>query len=352
MYPLFNRLSIILLSFLAGIVTCYFFLQIEKGLNHSDFSKTKSKQQKNLTQQDNSKASFEFSGSNLPEDHSEVRSGDLMRAFQLGGAGFLVQLVKASGAELMKAIEDAKASGFDGQKNNFLAILVSRLGEIDGSSAVGFGLQELEQNGNALILREAFRGLAKRNPAEALRQLDTLLLNNSVHEDIQQSIVADWASRSPEAAAAFALNTRNSDNPQGLVAVVADEWSRQNPAAAANWAGKLTPGIDKIWAINNIIANWAGNSLDEVASYVAAQSAGENRDLMAASLAQKIAKADLDSGFKWIEMIQNDDIQRVATMGFLLQAYQKNPTLTISSIQKSRLPNGIKEDLLSRLTKD
>lgn len=345
----FERLSIILLAFISGLATGYFLIRSGSGSERLISSIHKSSSPEGLLSQSPPETSWSPLIGDLKTPEG-IPATNLIEAFKLRSSDFGGLLAKASASEILQAIESVRASSYSRtERNNILAILVGRLGEIDGNTAVGIGLQEFDLHGNSIILNEAFRGWAEKSPVEALKSLDSLKLNASVQEDIQKVILAEWASQAPESAASFALMHRDNSNPQGLVAVVADEWSKENPATAAAWASKLGPGVDKMWAINNIIGNWGTANLEEVANYVTSHPTGESKDLMAASLAQKIAKADLSAGLKWIEIINNPDIQRAASLGFLMEAYNKNPANATACLKNSNLPVNLKNELMDLL---
>lgn len=336
-------------SFLAGLSIGYLLFKTEIDLSHRHINMKVSSSPDFLSPQLTTDRSINPLSDNSSVLEDQDFSIHLIQAFKAKNPKFLGLLAESSRAEILKAIDDSESSCPQSERNILQAILVNRLGEVDGDAAVNIGLNEFNTHGNAVLLMEAFCGWAKTNPNQALDSSRNLNLEPGLQEDVQRSIVSVWASRTPEAAASFALTNRDANNPQGLTAVVADEWSKQNPALAANWAAKLTPGIDKLWAINNIIGNWATANVEEVGKYICNQPMGESRDLMAGSLAQKIAKNDLASGLKWIEMVNNPQTQRVASLGILFEAYSKNPDYTISVLTKSMLSASIKEDLLNLL---
>lgn len=345
----YKIISFILFSFLAGLLTGYFYFKTEIDLSNRNINTKASTSPILSFQQSTADLSIDSSSNNSSVLENKNPSIHLIQAFEAKNPNFLGILAESSRAEILKAIKDAESSCPQSERSLLQAILVNRLGEIDGDAAVNIGLNELNSRGNAVLLMEAFCGWAKTSPNQALNSLGHLNLEPGLQEDVQRSIVSVWASRTPEAAASFALTNRDPNNPQGLTAVVADEWSKQNPTLAANWAAKLTPGIDKLWAINNIIGNWATANVEEVSKYICNQPIGESRDLMAGSLAQKIAKSDLASGLKWIEMVNNPQTQRVASLGILFEAYSKNPGYTTLVLKKSMLSASIKEDLLNLL---
>ena len=259
-------------------------------------------------------------------------------------------LSSASLAEVKKALEWANALPDGPMKKAALEKIVKRWGELDGPGATAYAAQVYNETGNANLLREALAGWAEKDPQAAVNQLASLGLTDGLTRDIRRDLLEQWADLNPASAAAYATANRETDNWRGLVGTVADEWSKRDPKAAADWAAALEKGRDKRGAIYTAISNWADADPNGAAAYVSSQPPGENRDMMAGTLARQIGQDDPGAGLKWAALVADPATQERAVAGALVDLYRKDTNQAVLLLQSSGISAQVQQAALNRMT--
>jgi hypothetical protein len=259
-------------------------------------------------------------------------------------------LSKATLEEVKKALAWAESLPEGPMKKAALEKILKRWGELDGPGATAYAAQVYSETGNANLLREALAGWGEKDPQGAINQLGNLGLSDGLQGDIRRDLLEQWADLNPAAAAAYAVQNRDTNSWRGLVGTVADEWSKRDPMAAANWAASLDSGRDKRGAIYSAISNWADADPNGVAAYVSSQPAGESRDMMAGTLARQIGQDDPGAGIKWAAMVADPATQERAVAGALIDLYRKDEAQARLILQSSGISAQIQQAALSRMT--
>lgn len=259
-------------------------------------------------------------------------------------------LSKASLEDVKKALEWASALPDGPMKKASLEKILKRWGEMDGPGATAYAAQVYGETGNANLLREALAGWAEQDAQAAIQQLSGLGLGEGLQNDIRRDLLEQWADLNPTAAATYATNHRDADNWRGLVGTVADEWSKRDPRAAADWAAALQSGRDKRGAIYSAISNWADADPNGAAAYVSSQPPGENRDMMAGTLARQVGQEDPASGLKWAALVADAGSQERAVAGALIDLYRKDQDQARRILQSSSISAQIQQAALNRMT--
>ena len=259
-------------------------------------------------------------------------------------------LSKAELAEVKKALEWANALPEGPMKKAALEKILKRWGQLDGPGATAYAVQVYNETGNASLLREALAGWADKDPQGAVNQLAAMGLSDGLTRDIRRDLLEQWADLNPTAAAAYAVANRNPDNWRGLVGTVAEEWSKRDPKAAVDWAANLETGRDKRGAIYTAISNWADADPGGAAAYVSSQPAGENRDMMAGTLARQVGQDDPAAGLKWAAMVADPATQERAVAGALVDLYRKDTNQALLLLQGSGISSQVQQAALSRMT--
>ena len=259
-------------------------------------------------------------------------------------------LSKADLAEVKKALEWANALPEGPMKKAALEKILKRWGQLDGPGATAYAAQVYNETGNASLLREALAGWADKDPQGAVNQLAGMGLSDGLSRDIRRDLLEQWADLNPAAAAAYAVANRNPDSWRGLVGTVAEEWSKRDPKAAVDWAANLETGRDKRGAIYTAISNWADADPGGAAAYVSAQPAGENRDMMAGTLARQVGQDDPAAGIKWAAMVADPATQERAVAGALIDLYRKDEAQARLILQSSGISVQIQQAALNRMT--
>ncbi|MFZ9875043.1 MAG: hypothetical protein ACO3E8_06715 [Candidatus Methylacidiphilales bacterium] len=259
-------------------------------------------------------------------------------------------LSKATLDEVKKALAWAESLPEGPMKKAALEKILKRWGELDGPGATAYAAQVYSETGNANLLREALAGWGEKDPQGAINQLGSLGLSDGLQGDIRRDLLEQWADLNPAAAAAYAVQNRDTNSWRGLVGTVADEWSKRDPMSAANWAASLDSGRDKRGAIYSAISNWADADPNGAAAYVSSQPAGESRDMMAGTLARQIGQDDPAAGIKWAAMVADPGTQERAVAGALIDLYRKDEAQARLILQSSGISAQIQQAALSRMT--
>jgi len=258
-------------------------------------------------------------------------------------------LAHANLDEVKRALKWAESLPDGPGKKAAMADILERWAQMDGSGAADYAAQLYDATGNAGPLREALQGWAQVNPGAALQKLQSLGLSDGLKADIRTDLVAQWTEQNPQGAAAFAVNNRDTGSWMGLVATVANEWSKEDPKMAVNWAGSLPAGLDQMHAINAAISNWFQSNPSEVGAYVASQPLGPSRDTMALTLARQIGQEDPASGLKWAVTVSDPKTQEKAAAGAIVDVYRKDPQEALQILGGSGLPKPMQDLVAARL---
>ena len=146
-------------------------------------------------------------------------------------------LAHANLDEVKRALRWAESLPDGPSKKTAMADILERWAQMDGPGATDYASQLYEATGNAGPLREALQGWAQSDPNGALQKLQVMGLADGLKADIRTDLVAQWTEQSPQAAAAYAASNRETTSWRGLVATVANEWSKEDPRLAAVLGG-------------------------------------------------------------------------------------------------------------------
>ena len=251
--------------------------------------------------------------------------------------------------EVKRALKWAESLPDGPGKKAAMADILERWAQMDGLGATDYATQLYDATGNAGPLREALQGWAQANPSAALQKLLSLGLSDGLKADIRTDLVAQWTEQNPQSAAVFAASNRDTGSWRGLVATVANEWSKEDPKTAVNWAGSLPAGLDQVHAINAAISNWFQSNPTEVAAYVGSQSPSPSRDTMALTLARQIGQEDPASGLKWAVTVSDPKTQEKAAAGAIADIYRKDPQAALQILAGSGLPKATQNSVAERL---
>lgn len=184
---------------------------------------------------------------------------------------------------------------------------------------------------------------ARRDPAGAIRWLDTQY-GEPWHGEVSQRVAFLTASADPHGAA---MLLANSGLPEQLDAAsrIAAAWSREEPAAAAQWALTLRDDRSRSTAVTSIVDNWIDRDAVSAERWVMALPRGALRDdalgvMLVHSAANGDAATDVLKGRLFDSFSSNSSrhtiLSRIApalanhdpaTVGVLLDAYVTDPNV-------------------------
>ena len=259
-------------------------------------------------------------------------------------------LSHASLEEVKKALEWALALPDSAAKRALLSKIVERWGQLDGVNAAAYGEKVLAETGNPQLLGDAVRGWGQNDPTGAMQYAQSLSAADSFKRSISRDLFRDWADRSPEVAAAYALANRVEVGRGGAVSVIADRWSKQDPQAAANWALGLPAGRDQQRALDQLVQNWSDLNLQAAADFVSRQPAGANKDVMVSSLAREVAKQDTSAALQWASTLSDPEMQSRTALSFMWRSARQDLSSAQRMVLASALSQQAKQKVLSKMT--
>jgi hypothetical protein len=309
--------------------------------------------------------------SNTTVTSRRVTKDDLKRTLEVADPadrcrGLDALLAKADESEVKQLLEWVGAMPDGASKRVALGKVMQKWGELDGSSAAAYGVDALQQTGNASLLRNALLGWAQSDPSSSIQYLQGLGLGRGLSNDFSRDILGVWSNMNPQAAATYVqgnptlmgaftgIGSRGGGGGFGGVAsVVAGNWAAQDPQAAANWALSLPSGPQQGSAMNQVLQNWVAQDPNGAVAFVNSQPAGPGKDGMVSSLARGLAADDPASAMKWVSTIGNQGTQNWAAMGVLGQAGvfgPNGPDTALAQTLVATLPQPIQQQIMQRVT--
>lgn len=134
-------------------------------------------------------------------------------------------------------------------------------------------------NWNAMIAS----GYAQQSPEQATLWLEQI--RGEPGYDMAATAVAQGVAQHDPVVAARVFESIEPANPQGALAasVIANEWARQDPTAAAGWASRLT-GEARGHALRGVAMQWAMQDADTARNWALALPRGNERDVVLGAL--------------------------------------------------------------------
>ena len=175
----------------------------------------------------------------------------------------------------------------------------------------------LTQNASRATDLDRAYALARTEPGRAL-ELATALPPGRDRTDLITHLTAEWAAKTPEAAALWANQLEVSPLRDQVSVGVAAAWAESNPTAAADWALKsLEPGKPRDDAIMSVVQRWTQRDPEAAAAWVAAFPAGAFRDTAVQELVKLWSDENQASAGKWLNGLQLGAIRDTAVGAYV-----------------------------------
>jgi len=259
-------------------------------------------------------------------------------------------LSQASLEEVKKALEWASALPEGAAQRALMGKIMERWGQLDGLNAAAYGEKVFADTGNPQLLKDAIRGWGQSDPGGSIQYTQSMSASVGVRRDISRDLFRDWADRSPQEAAAYAVVRAIDVGRGGVMGLIADRWSKQDPQAAANWAMTLPSGRDQQRALDQLVQNWSDLNLQAAADFVSRQPPGANKDVMVGTLAREVAKQDPAAALQWASTLSDPEMQSRTAMSFLWRSARQDPAAAQQLVNSSALSPAAKQSVLSRMT--
>jgi len=123
---------------------------------------------------------------------------------------------------------------------------------------------------------------------------------------ITTRVVGKLAKSDPLASASLAMTLPEGESRQKAIEEVADEWSEEAPARAANWVDDLQDPSLRSEAMTEVVGNWAREDPEATAAWLNSYERTPEMDKPFERFARSIAPENPESAMIWANQIQND----------------------------------------------
>lgn len=163
------------------------------------------------------------------------------------------------------------------------------------------------------------------------------------------AIVFDqWAKQDPAAAGTWIL--QNKTMPQQLLSTasiaLAKQWSTSAPENALQWSGSYFKQTDDHGAFQNAIISWTRQDPAAAGQHIAAYSYGETPDYLATMEFVNIyAQQNLEAAMQWVETNTPQDLQPDAQLAIIHRLARKDPARATEYVMRSDNLENIESNL-------
>ncbi|MCB1094135.1 MAG: hypothetical protein KDN22_00975 [Verrucomicrobiae bacterium] len=131
------------------------------------------------------------------------------------------------------------------------------------------------------------------------RALDFLAKSNIGNDWMTGVVIAQWASRDPDAAAAAALGMKTGERRNRAVNELARSWAERDPDAAFAWSKGLTNVAERHSAVQNVLWQLARQDPAKALGMLKSGDVDEHRDTLVRAIASAKARTDFDGALQF-----------------------------------------------------
>lgn len=229
--------------------------------------------------------------------------------------------LRLSGAEAAEAFRRLPAGPL---RDRLLATAVERWGAENARAAVTWAqqLERREDRANALVrLAGKWAAESPRQAAEQAARISPAVL---------AAVMSHWSRQEPAAAAEWLRANLSPSERRGALAVAIAQWAERDPFAAARFTAALPPGRDQDEAVLSAVSGWARHDPRAAAEWVGKFPSSDIRqsaiDQVLAAWAQQDAAAAGEWLLAWPESHERDHALSTLS-GFV---FSKNPTAAMA----------------------
>lgn len=164
----------------------------------------------------------------------------------------------------------------------------------------------VNERGNEV--RDVADGLAKSDPAQALRWLESLNDLESTQWAIP-SVLRTYAEQDPQAAASWLRGKAGDQRTTMAASVVATRWAETDPQAVMDCAKELADEKLRSTALNSGAAIWARVDLPSALAFVRGQAPGPERDGLLGAALSGFGQEDFSSAWNEVRSAEGQDRQ-------------------------------------------
>jgi len=198
-----------------------------------------------------------------------------------------------------------------------------------------------EARSNAL--NSVLRGWSNADPTAAAAFAMTL--SNEERNNVMYSITSSWSQKDPQAALKWAASLPDENERKNTINNTLSRIADNNPQQAITMLNSLGMGSDAN-AVGNIVSSWASNDLNGASEWVKKLPDGNVRDNALGSVSQQLSGHDPETAIAWAQAIGDQNSRTNAISNIMWQWKRHDPEAAKSWVEKSNLPEDVKNRLL------
>ena len=189
--------------------------------------------------------------------------------------------------------------------------------------------------------------LASQSPSDAIAEVLNMA-SGSLQRRAMAIVFDQWAKQDPAAAGTWIL--QNKTMPQQLLSTasiaLAKQWSTSAPENALQWSGSYFKQTDDHGAFQNTIISWTRQDPAAAGQHIAAYSYGETPDYLATMEFVNIyAQQNLEAAMQWVETNTPQDLQPDAQLAIIHRLARKDPARATEYVMRSDNLENIESNL-------
>ena len=189
--------------------------------------------------------------------------------------------------------------------------------------------------------------LASQSPSDAIAEVLNMA-PGSLQRRAMAIVFDQWAKQDPAAAGTWIL--QNKTMPQQLLTTasiaLAKQWSTSAPENALQWSGSYFKQTDDHGAFQNTIISWTRQDPAAAGQHIAAYSYGETPDYLATMEFVNIyAQQDFEAAMQWVETSTPQDLRPDAQLAIIDQLARKDPARATEYVMRSDNLENIESNL-------
>ena len=189
--------------------------------------------------------------------------------------------------------------------------------------------------------------LASQSPSDAIAEVLNMA-PGSLQRRAMAIVFDQWAKQDPAAAGTWIL--QNKTMPQQLLTTasiaLAKQWSTSAPENALQWSGSYFKQTDDHGAFQNAIISWTRQDPAAAGQHIAAYSYGETPDYLATMEFVNIyAQQNLEAAMQWVETNTPQDLQPDAQLAIIHRLARKDPARATEYVMRSDNLENIESNL-------
>ncbi|MGB2011804.1 MAG: hypothetical protein ACPH9O_10015 [Akkermansiaceae bacterium] len=191
------------------------------------------------------------------------------------------------------------------------------------------------------------RKLSSQSPADAIVEVLNMA-PGSLQRRAMAIVFDQWAKQDPAAAGTWIL--QNTTIPQQLLTTasmaLAKQWTTSAPESALKWSGTYFEQTDDHGAFQNAIITWTRQDLAAAGKHIAEQSYGETPDYLATMEFVNIySQKDVEAAMQWVEANTPQDLQPDTQMVIIDRLAREDPTRAAEYVMRSDNQENIDSNL-------